>query len=109
MYLDSLRLATRWCTSMQNSEVYIQDQFIRMRLTKIRKSRGLTQKQVSELSGLSTTTISNIESGDNSYTLRSLIRYADALGYEINIDKKVSDDNGNTEGSNQDIPITSSS
>jgi transcriptional regulator with XRE-family HTH domain len=92
---------------MQNSEVYIQDQFIRMRLTKIRKSRGLTQKQVSELSGLSTTTISNIESGDNSYTLRSLIRYADALGYEINIDKKVSDNDGNTEGSDKDILITS--
>ena len=43
------------------------------------------------MSGLSTNTISNIESGDNTYTLRSLIRYADALGYEINIDKKVSD------------------
>lgn len=76
---------------MNNSEVFIQDKFIRMRLTKIRKSRCITQKQLSEMSGLSTNTISNIESGDNTYTLRSLIRYADALGYEINIDKKVSD------------------
>lgn len=83
---------------MNNSEVFIQDKFIRMRLAKIRKSRCITQKQLSEMSGLSTNTISNIESGDNTYTLRSLIRYADALGYEINIDKKVSDID-DTEGS----------
>ena len=87
---------------MNNTDVYIQDQFIRMRLTSIRKSRGLTQKQLSEISGLSTATISNIENGENSYTLRSLIRYAEALGYEINIDKKVVDDN-DTERSNKTI------
>lgn len=52
------------------------------------------------MTGLSTATISNIESGDNSYTLRSLIRYADALGYEINVERKVVDD---TKGSNQDL------
>lgn len=52
------------------------------------------------MTGLSTATISNIESGDNSYTLRSLIRYADALGYEINVERKVVDD---TERSNQDL------
>ena len=89
---------------MNNTDVYIQDQFIRMRLTNIRKSRGLTQKQLSEMSGLSTATISNIEKGDNSYTLRSLIRYAEALGYEINIDKKV--DSNDPERSNQTIPST---
>lgn len=91
---------------MNNVDVYIQDQFIRMRLTNIRKSRGLTQKQLSEMSGLSTATISNIESGGNSYTLKSLIRYAEALGYEINIDKKVVDDN-DTEGSDKTISSTS--
>lgn len=77
-----------------------------MRLTNIRKSRGLTQKQLSEMSGLSTATISNIESGENSYTLKSLICYAEALGYEINIDKKVVDDN-DTEGSNKTVSSTS--
>jgi transcriptional regulator with XRE-family HTH domain len=91
---------------VNNVDVYIQDQFIRMRLTNIRKSRGLTQKQLSEMSGLSTATISNIESGENSYTLRSLIRYAEALGYEINIDKKVVDDN-DTEGSDKTISSAS--
>lgn len=77
---------------MDNIDVYLQDQFVRSRLAAIRKSQGLTQKQLSEISGLSTATISNIESGENSYTLRSLIRYAEALGYEIDIAKKVTKD-----------------
>ena len=91
---------------MNNIDVYIEDKFIRTRLMNIRKSKGYTQKQISEMSGLSTFTISNIEHGDNSYNLRSLIRYASALGYEINIDKKVSDND--TERSDKAISITSS-
>lgn len=74
---------------MNNTDIYIQDKFIRTRLANIRKSKGITQKQLSDMTGLSSTTISNMESGENSYTLRSLIRYAEVLGYEINIDKKV--------------------
>lgn len=73
---------------MNNTDVYIQDKFIRMKLAKIRKSKGLTQKDISNLTGLSVSTISNIENGDNSYTIRSLIRYAEVLGYELDIFKK---------------------
>ena len=73
---------------MNNTDVYIQDKFIRMKLAKIRKSKGLTQKDISDLTGLSVSTISNIENGDNSYTIRSLIRYAEVLGYELDIFKK---------------------
>lgn len=87
---------------MNNTDVYIQDKFIRTRLTNIRKSKGLTQEQLANKAGLSASTISNIESGENSYTLRSLIRCAEALGYEINIDKKVGDNN-DTEAENQGI------
>ena len=92
-------------TIMNNTDVYLQDKFIRTRLASIRKSKGLTQKQLSDMTGLSTTTISNIESGENSYTLRSLIRCAEALGYEINIDKKV-DDNNDTETTDKGVSIT---
>lgn len=73
---------------MNNTDVYVQDKFIRMKLAKIRKSKGLTQKDISDLTGLSVSTISNIENGDNSYTIRSLIRYAEVLGYELDIFKK---------------------
>lgn len=91
---------------MNNTDVYLQDKFIRTRLANIRKSKGLTQKQLSDMTGLSTTTISNMESGENSYTLRSLIRCAEALGYEINIDKKVGDNNGNTKEPNKGVSNT---
>ena len=92
---------------MNNTDVYIQDKFIRTRLTNIRKSKGLTQEQLANKAGLSVSTISNIESGENSYTLRSLIRCAEALGYEINIDKKVGDNN-DTETENQGVSTSSS-
>jgi transcriptional regulator with XRE-family HTH domain len=59
-----------------------------MKLLDIRHSKGYTQKEIAEKSGLSVTTISNIESGENSYTTRSLIMYAEALGYEISIKRK---------------------
>ena len=91
---------------MNNTDVYIQDKFIRTRLTNIRKSKGLTQEQLANKAGLSASTISNIESGENSYTLRSLIRCAEVLGYEINIDKKVGDNN-DTETENQGVSTSS--
>lgn len=67
-----------------NVEYLVQDKLIRMQLTDLRKAKHLTQKQMAELSGLSVSCISNIESGENySPTLRSMIRYADALGANI--------------------------
>lgn len=71
-----------------NTEVFLQDKFLRMKLADIRRSKGYTQKEIAEKSGLSSTTISNIESGENSYTTRSLIMYAESLGYEISIKRK---------------------
>lgn len=71
-----------------NTEVFLQDKFLRMKLADIRRSKGYTQKEIAEKSGLSSATISNIESGENSYTTRSLIMYAESLGYEIFIKRK---------------------
>ena len=69
---------------MNNTDFLIQDKLIRMQLVDLRKAKHLTQKQMSELSGLSISCISNIESGENnSPTLRSLIRYASALDVNI--------------------------
>jgi len=62
----------------------IKDKLFRMQLCDIRKQKRLTQKQVADMSGLSTSCISNIESGvDTSPTMRSIIKYATALGIEI--------------------------
>lgn len=69
-------------------ELYCQDIYIREKLAHIRKSSGKTQKQIAEETGLSPNTISRIESGDCTYTGDSLIKYAEALGYEVTIKKK---------------------
>ena len=71
---------------INNTDMLIADKLLRMELANIRKSKNLTQKQLSEISGLSASCISNIESGEQSSpTLRSIIRYATALGIELYI------------------------
>lgn len=70
---------------MNNTDMMIADKLIRMQLANIRKSK-MSQKDLSEISGLSLSCISNIESGkQSSPTLRSIIKYATALGIELYI------------------------
>ena len=70
---------------MNNTDMMIADKLIRMQLADIRKSK-ISQKDLSEISGLSLSCISNIESGkQSSPTLRSIIKYATALGIELYI------------------------
>lgn len=67
-----------------NTDALVMDKMLRMQLANIRKSKHLTQKQLAEISGLSESCISNIESGsDSSPTLRSLMRYAAGLGVDL--------------------------
>lgn len=72
--------------TVNNTDIMISDRLIRMQLADVRKSKNITQKQLSAISGLSESCISNIENGEQSSpTLRSLIRYANALGVELYI------------------------
>ena len=70
------------------------EQFISRRLTKIqlvglRKMKRITQKEMSEATGLSVQCISDIENEDGGNpTLKSMIKYLDCLGYEIVFQKK---------------------
>lgn len=69
---------------MDNLDYSVKDKLLRMQLVDIRKSKHLTQKQISEISGLSISCISNIESSDlTSPTVRSLLRYANAIGVDL--------------------------
>ena len=85
---------------MNDVNITLQEEFIKLRLHSIRKSKGLTQSELANKTGLSVATISNIESNCNC-NLNSLIRYVDALGYDINIDKRVEKDD--SEGSDKDV------
>ena len=70
-----------------NTDAMINDKILRLQLTNARKSRNISQKELSKLSGLSESCISNIESGESSSpTLRSLVKYTTALGIELGIE-----------------------
>lgn len=70
------------------------EQFISRRLTKIqlvglRKMKRITQKEMSEATGLSVQCISDIENEDGGNpTLKSMIKYLDCLGYEMVFQKR---------------------
>lgn len=74
---------------IENTDAMIADRLFRMQLADIRKAKRLTQEDVSKISGLSKSCISNIETGsDSSPTLRSLIRYMTAIEADIFIKQK---------------------
>lgn len=61
-------------------DTIIDSRLLRLELAEIRKSKHLTQAQVAEKSGLSKSTISNIESGEEKgVTLASLMKYTRAI------------------------------
>lgn len=73
-------------SAYSNTDAMIDDKMLRMQLVAARKAKHLTQKELSRLSGLSESCISNIESGESSSpTLRSLIKYTNALGVELSV------------------------
>lgn len=70
-------------------EQIISNRITKMQLSSIRKIKRITQKELSEATGLSIQCISDIESENSGNpTLKSLIRYLDSLGYEICFKKK---------------------
>lgn len=62
---------------------------LRLKLIEARKKAGLTQKEVEERSGLAQQAISRIETDNNiSPSIKSLIKYVDAIGYELSLSPK---------------------
>jgi DNA-binding XRE family transcriptional regulator len=62
----------------------------RLNLARARKEKNLTQNTIKEETGLTQQAISRIEKGskDRSPTLNTLLRYLDALGFELTIQPK---------------------
>jgi transcriptional regulator with XRE-family HTH domain len=71
------------------TEEFISKRLTKMELSLLRKSKGISQKEMAKVSGLSTQCISDIENpnGGNP-TLKSIVRYLECLGYEISFQKK---------------------
>lgn len=76
-------------------DISIPLQLLRMQLVGLRKSKHLTQKELSNISGLSIGCISNIESGNDSTpipSLNSVLKYVHALDSDLYI-KEISVNN----------------
>lgn len=68
---------------------YISKRLTKMELGTLRRVKRLTQKEVSQLTGLSIQCISDIENETSGNpTLKSIIKYLDCLGYEMTFQKK---------------------
>ena len=70
-------------------DTMIDTKLLRTELTELRKSKHLTQAQVAERSGLSKSTVSNIESGEEKgVTLASIMKYVRAIDASIFVKSK---------------------
>lgn len=70
-------------------ELYLNTRITKAELYKLRKAHHMTQKQVSDATGLSMSCISDIESEDSGNpTLRSVQRYLACFGYELTFSRR---------------------
>lgn len=87
--MDGNKKENDMALSDQAFELALSNRLTRMELVELRKSKGLSQKQVAELSGLSVQCVSDIESTNaGNPTLRSMLKYLNCLGYELMFQKK---------------------
>ena len=74
-------------------DLLISERLTKLQLSDLRKIKHLTQKDLSLITGLSIQCISDIESKNSGNpTLKSLIKYLNALGYEICFQRNKGDD-----------------
>ena len=72
-----------------NTSEFIANREFREDIKIARLKSHMTQKELAEKSGLSISTICNIENPDKYIEFISLLKYLDAIGYELNINKKL--------------------
>lgn len=72
--------------------LFIDEISIRKQLKSFRRQKKLTLEQASELSGLSVSTVQSLESRtDVGVYLKTILTYADSLGYDILLKKRRND------------------
>lgn len=67
-------------------EIFEAEMAFKQELIDARKSKSLTQKDISRMTGLSQQAISRMERGANG-TLETVIRYLSSIGYSLSIKK----------------------
>ena len=93
---DQKKENARLCSLIKKSSKAkkAQDEFyneynFRMMLVKARKKVNLTQKELSDITGLSQQMISRVETGATDTTLKTLSKYLNGIGYNIKLTKSI--------------------
>ena len=68
-------------------ELFVAEMAFKQELIDARRSRSLTQKDVSRMTGLSQQAVSRIEKSASG-TIETIIRYLDSIGYSLAVRKK---------------------
>ena len=68
-------------------ELFKAEMAFKQELINARKSKALTQKDISRMTGLSQQAVSRMEKGASG-TIETIIRYLDSIGYSLAIKKK---------------------
>ena len=68
-------------------EDFLNDYNFRMMLVEARKQQNISQKELSNITGLSQQMISRVETGSTDTTIRTLIKYLNGIGFGIKLIK----------------------
>ena len=68
-------------------ELFVAEMAFKQELIDARRSRSMTQKDVSRMTGLSQQAVSRIEKSASG-TIETIIRYLDSIGYSLAVRKK---------------------
>ena len=58
---------------------------MKINFKQLREDNGITQKEISEKTGLTPATLSRLENGQTEPTLATTVKYLEALGLELKI------------------------
>ena len=70
----------------EQHEAFVAEMDFKQKLIDARKAASMTQKDVSEASGLSQQAVSRLERGKGA-TVETVIRYLGSMGYTLSVDK----------------------
>lgn len=81
-----MKLIGRALEPMSNATHTIEANEIIQALIEARRASGMTQKELSELTGIAQGDISKLEKGNANPSLRTLIRLAEGMGMQLKVE-----------------------
>ena len=82
------RLVQESAKSQKVHDEFMDNYYFRKALVAMRKEEQLSQKQLSQITGLTQQSISKIETGKGNVTLETVFRYLDGIGCKLLLQRK---------------------